>query len=122
MTRDEILAALAKLPGQIERAELALLACRRAEERFEEEARDAEATLLLGGSIDGKNAEARAAQLRLQMAGHRDTAAELEQKTERARIKLHRLQAEFSAAKAMARLLAGDTAGGRAHCVGALAA
>jgi len=106
MTRAEILAALAKLPGQIERAELALLACRREAERYEAEWKDAEATLLLDGTIDGKNAEARAAQLRLAMASYRETAADLEQKAERARIRLHRLQSEFTAAKAMARLLA----------------
>jgi hypothetical protein len=113
MTRDEILTALSKLPSQIERAELALLACRQAEDRQEEAARGAEAALLLGGSIDGKNQESRAAQLRLEMAGYRATAAELQEKTARAGIKLRRLQAEFSAAKAAARLLAGDGEGER---------
>ena len=35
MTRDDILTALAKLPAQIERAELALLSCRQAHEHFD---------------------------------------------------------------------------------------
>jgi hypothetical protein len=108
MTRDDLITSLIGLPEQIETQEQVLLANTSAlqEARAERDLR--EATLLLGGNIDGKNAEARAAQL---LQALHDEDAEIrchERQTAHERIVLGRLVNDFRAARALIGLLAAE--------------
>jgi hypothetical protein len=109
----EVALRLFSLPQQIQEAEAA---CVEAEEwlrEAKEALADAEATLLIGidgsgGTLLGKNAEARAAEMRRFTANERSRVAEAERALAQARLLLHRRQNEFAAVRTLAKLLVGE--------------
>jgi hypothetical protein len=108
MTRDDLIAQLFALPEQIEAQEHILLANTSAlqEARAERDLR--EATLLLGGSIDGKNAEARTAQLLQALAEEDAEIRSHERQTAHERVVLNRLVNDFRSCRALVGLLAAE--------------
>jgi hypothetical protein len=108
MTRDDLVTKLLSLPELIETQEQVLLANTSAlqEARAERDLR--EATLLLGGSIDARNAEGRAAQL---LVALHDEDAEIrchERQVAHERIVLGRLVNDFRSVRALISLLAAE--------------
>jgi hypothetical protein len=63
--------------------------------------------LLIEGSIDGKNAEVRTAQLRQSLVSEQADLDMAERLVTGAKVQLHRLQAEHSSLRAIARVIAG---------------
>jgi hypothetical protein len=107
LRRRELYCRLSEMPRHLHRAEEHLLHMESGLASAKAHLLLTEDTLLLSGAIDGKNEAARAAQLREQTASSREQVAVLEAGVARARMELRCVQAEFSTAKAMARLLAG---------------
>lgn len=101
---------LSEMPCHLHKAEMAALLADGAVCGAREALQIEEDRLLLAGSIDGKNEAARAAQLRMATAPARAFLADKERQAAVARMELRCIQAEFSATKAMARLLAGGEA------------
>jgi hypothetical protein len=107
MTPPTVIERLRVLPGAMATAELELHAAENARlqaVRFLQQEEDA---LLLDGTIDGKNSEVRAAQIRQLTASVREVVEEREHVVARLKIGLRHLQAEHSSLRAIARLLAG---------------
>jgi len=108
MTRDDLITQLLALPERIEAQEEMLLADMSALADARAERALKEAILLLGPTIDGKNADARAAQLLRALA---DEDAEIrcrEREVAHERVLLHRLENDFRSARALVALLASE--------------
>jgi hypothetical protein len=108
MTRDDLVTRLLALPTQIEVQEHILLANTSAlqEARAERDLR--EATLLLGGTIDGKNAEQRAAQLLQALSGEDAEIRCHERQVAYERIVLGRPVNDFRSVRALLALIAAE--------------
>jgi hypothetical protein len=106
MIRDQLLGTLAALAAKIRAAEAHALMMDRGLTAAREHLIQCEDALLLSGSIDGKNEATRAAQVRAATQVSRERVLQMEESVARARMELRVLGVEFSAAKAMARLLA----------------
>jgi hypothetical protein len=106
MSQHELISRLTDLPAQIHAEEEHLLLLEKGLAAAKEHLTLTEDRLLLSGAIDGKNAETRGAQLREQTDASRAAVAELEASTAAARTRVRLKQNEFSAFKAVARLLA----------------
>jgi len=106
MTRNELIASLAYLPNKLASAEDAVLRAEFQLSSNRELLHDRESCLLFVG-LDGKNEAIRNARLRADTSEERQLVLIAERDVARARMELRLVQAEFSAAKAMARLLAG---------------
>jgi hypothetical protein len=107
MTRNAVLNALATLPGKIAEAEAHALLMDRGLTAAREHLTRCEDSHLLSGSIDGRNEALRAAQVRAATQVSRERVLQMEESVARARMELRVLGVEFSAAKAMARVMAG---------------
>lgn len=105
--RSELYCRLSEMPSRLAAAEERVLATETDLADFRETLQSREDELLLGGSLDGKNEATRAAQLRTATDHLRNVVATNERAVASARLQLRVVQAEFSAAKAMARLLTG---------------
>ena len=103
----KIMLRLSELPSRLAAAEERVLQSDEAVQVTKTALQAHEDNLILGGSIEGKNEAARAAALRLHTQKERDAVTRREAVAARARLDLRVVQAEFNAAKAMARLLAG---------------
>jgi hypothetical protein len=106
MTRDALVAILIDMPSRLAAAEETLLT---AEEQLTSARgllHDRESCLLFAG-LDGKNEAVRSAKLRADTSEERELVLAAERNVDRAGMELRLVRAEFSAAKAMARLLAG---------------
>jgi hypothetical protein len=114
MTRAQIVSRLLELPNELAKAEtkaiLAAQAVAKAKDRLADEEARLIATVLPCGEplLTGKNAKQRAAQVRQQTAVHRAGVRADEVALDVERALLHRLEVEFSALKAVARLLSGE--------------
>jgi hypothetical protein len=93
LTREAIAEQLVALPDQIAEAETRFAQAVQAGEEFE-------AALILGGRINGSNAEVRKAQLAIE-------TQPFEQETARQRVELHRLQNRLAALRSVARVIGG---------------
>ncbi|MDQ7794116.1 MAG: hypothetical protein RDU89_06850 [bacterium] len=105
MDKQLIITRLAALPGEIEEAEWAVLDSHARLSDAKERLTDREAQLLLGGGIDGKNAEFRSAQLRGLTVAERQAVTEAETLLAKRRATLGKLINEFRALDAVVRLL-----------------
>ncbi len=106
---NEVIRRLLELPAEIAQAETRLLEMETAHANFAACLQLTEDRLLLTGAIDGKNAEVRSAQLREQTAATRAQVEEAQESAVRMKVALHARQNEFSALKAIARLLASNS-------------
>lgn len=104
-TADETVTRLLELPQRLDDARIALLERELEHARAKEALRAEEDRLLAAGVIDGKNEAIRTAQLRRETLSFRERVRTAEIKVEPARLALLRLQDEFSALRAVARLL-----------------
>lgn len=111
MTENEVVIALiskiGNTPAEIEKAESAVLTAHLEAEQVRELLSAREGELLLHGHLIGKNAEERKAQLLDLSALQRADVRDAERAVEEAKIRLRRAQNDFSAAKAIARMLEG---------------
>ena len=107
MTREELIDTLRILPIRLRDEEVRLMAA----EFAAQEARDGlllhEDMLRFAGVLDGKNEAIREAQLREHSQSQRRAVVVAERSVALARMEVRLTQAEFSAARAMARLMAG---------------
>lgn len=108
MTREMLLTKLENCPKQLAYIEERLLESEDALADAEWAHAKAEDKALLCGAIDGKNEAIRAAQLREQTAETRAKVVKREREVATWRRELRIAQAEFSATRAMARLVATD--------------
>jgi hypothetical protein len=99
---------LMTLPEELANAEVALLEAEQARADLAARLQSAEDGLLLSGTIDGKNAEQRAAQLRQATVVEREEWEAAAQHVARLKIALHRLQSEHASLRAIARCLTND--------------
>lgn len=110
MNRNELIARLLALPNEIETAEITLLGI----EQEMQQARDAIAEVTAGALLDpaqpinGKNEAIREAQLRQFTLQPASWLQEVEAKRNAHRVSLTRLQNEFSALRAVTRLLGSE--------------
>lgn len=110
MTKQDVIGRLADLPERIQQAEYALLEAGETVQSARQTLTDKEGELLTSGQIDGKNAETRNAQIRQLTATQRQYVADAEKQQQEARILLNRALNEFSAARAIARILGTEVA------------
>jgi len=110
MNKQEIVNRLLSLPAEIATAEEVVLQANATLVSAKELLQQKEDDLLLGNMIDGKNAEIRSAQMRLNTLNEREnlSGAELNLKNESTR--LGKLRDEFRALQAVSSLLKGDVA------------
>jgi hypothetical protein len=105
VNRTELVTDLLSLPTEIARAEADLLAAQRALTNAKELLESAEAEAVLSERVDGRNAEARAAQVRRITEGPREVVRKQQDRVNRHALALRVLQARFSALRSVARLL-----------------
>lgn len=111
MSKGTLIDRLLGLPDALIAAELRLHEAETCKRNCEAHLQLVEDQLLLGGLLDGKNSETRAAQQRRETAACREAVAAAGATVAAAKIRRDGLQAEFSALKSVARLIA---AGGEA--------
>jgi hypothetical protein len=107
MDKQQIMDRLLALPAEIAAAEDKVLDSNLQVLGAKVALQDKEDTLLLGNSIDGKNAEIRAAQMRQQTDSERGLLEEAELVLKNNVARLGRLRDEFKALQAVAGLLKG---------------
>jgi hypothetical protein len=107
MTKVELIEKLATLPQMIEVAETELIALTGIVNNAKEVLLGKEDMLYLNGSIDGKNAEIRNAQLREKSFYEREAVKDAENAVGIARVKLNRLNNELAICRAIAGMLKG---------------
>lgn len=105
MTKQDLINYLQAVPGHIEQAEQAVLTAQEQIITAKDALSAREAELYNEGKIDGKNAEIRSSQLKQFTTPERNEVAKAENDISQARIKLARLQNNFSAYKAIAYML-----------------
>ena len=108
LCREGLIERLLALPGAIAVCELELLEAETARGHFQAHLTTVEDQLLLGGTLDGKNAETRAAQMRTATMVCREQLDEVQATLARRKVSLHHLQTEHSSLKAIARLMAAE--------------
>lgn len=109
MTTATLIARLLELPGEIAAAEAALAECVMTTQQARSYLKDNEAIQLDRGQVQGKNAEERAANLRIRTSDLRENMEDLEAEEVPARLALSALQTELSVLKTVARLMARET-------------
>lgn len=107
MDKQVIIEQLAELPQQIGEAENLLIERHNAVQSAKEALIAKEDELILAGSIDGKNAEIRAAQMRQFTLAERKRLQDAENAVTKARVGLACLNNRMSTLKAIAGLLKG---------------
>jgi hypothetical protein len=105
MTKQELVQRLLELPAQIEKAEEAVLQAHARLIDAKDMLQQKEDDLLLGNTIDGKNAETRAAQVRKYTAHERETLADAELNLKNAASRLERYHVQLKAFRAVADLI-----------------
>ncbi|MUG45489.1 hypothetical protein [Paenibacillus woosongensis] len=110
MTRQTIVDRLLALPREIAIAERALLATEEELRKRKSDLQAKEDELLSNGTIDGKNGEIRAAQLRSFTGFNRQEVAFAEKDLMKAQVDLRLLNTELEALKAVVDLLKGAAA------------
>lgn len=109
MTTTQIISRLLQLPGEIAAAESRVHHYAECITAAKNTLKDAEATHLLSGTVPGKNAEERAAHLRMVTARQRAELDYMEQQEGIAKLALSALQTELSCLRTVARLIARET-------------
>lgn len=108
LSRTDLITDLLAVAAALAGAESELLAAQRALTTAKELLEDAEAAAVLSGTVDGKNADARAAQVRAFTAAPREAVRQAQDTAHAAALTLRVLTARFSALRAVARLLSGE--------------
>lgn len=106
MSHHDLIAALRALPERVREAEERLNLTDHARMRARQQLQSEEDCRLLSGHLDGKNQAEREAQLRALTTAARRDLESAEETYRREGIALRHLQNQFSAARAIARLLA----------------
>jgi hypothetical protein len=106
MSHHDLIAALRALPERIREAEERLNSTDHARMRARQQLQAEEDCHLLSGHTNGRNQAEREAQLRALTAAARRDLESVEEAYRRERIALEHLQNQFSATRAIARLLA----------------
>jgi len=106
--REQCIERLLKMPAEIADAEDRVVQCVAELTTAKEALEDAEARLLLSGEIDGKNAEARRAQLRERTTAEREAVRKAEQALAQAKAELAKAQVRLRALEAIAALVRGE--------------
>lgn len=109
MTTATLITRLLELPGEIEHAERVHVSLVVAADESEAALKNREAEYLKFRTIEGKNAEERAATLRVALQAWHDDALHCASKEKDARVSLHRAQNEFAALRSIAKLLSRET-------------
>ena len=104
----DIVQELIDIPEEIKKAQEHVLDKSEALERVKAALKDREAELLLNGQIDGKNAEQRAAQLRMHTKAEREAMMALEAELNREKVHLDYSYNRLKALRAIARILGGE--------------
>jgi len=107
MTKIELIEKLYSLPGLVEQAENSVIAAYGQVQESKSILTEAEDVLLLSGSIDGKNAETRNAQLRAQTSSERQSIPRAENELSVSKVALNRLNNEQANCRAIAEMLKG---------------
>ncbi len=107
---DDVVKRLKELPSFIQAGEKALLDAFQSQQNAEGLLKEKEASLTLDGTIDGKNAEIRAAQMAGHTAVERAAVKQAEKKVAEERVWLNSLLNEFRALRAIAQLLSREVA------------
>ena len=107
LTKIELIEKLYELPKLIEDAENAVIKDVQAIQGAKERLADEQDRLLTNGSIDGKNAEIRAAQLRERTGQEVRGVQQAENKASISKVKLNRLNNELRSSEAIAGMLKG---------------
>src|SRR5688500_15193427 len=108
MTREQIITRLLTLPAELAAAESTLFRAQQEATRAKDALQDAEDRLRLRGAIDGRNEAARAAQLRQSTVAQQVEHRSAQDLASSAAVCLRNLTNEFSALKAVARLVGGS--------------
>jgi hypothetical protein len=108
VSKESLIDRLLALPHQMVAAELQLLEAETSQKNFAAHLQTCEDVLLLGGSLDGKNAETREAQKRAATTACREGVDVANATVAAKRLRVQQLQTEFSSLKAIARLLAAE--------------
>lgn len=109
LDKNDLIKRLMELPHEIEKGERFVIDASLDVQRAKDVLATKEAELLLGDTINGKNAESRAAQLRQATTEERQAVTEAEQTLAKMRVILNRLQNEFRALQSVATLLGADS-------------
>lgn len=104
----DIVQELIDIPEEIKKAQEHVLDKSETLERVKAALKDREAELLLNGQIDGKNAEQRAAQLRMHTKAEREAMMALEVELNREKVHLDYSYNRLKALRAIARILGGE--------------
>lgn len=104
----DIVQELIDIPEEIKKAQEHVLDKSETLERVKAALKDREAELLLNGQIDGKNAEQRAAQLRMHTKAEREAIMALEAELNREKVHLDYSYNRLKALRAIARILGGE--------------
>lgn len=104
----DIVQELIDIPEEIKKAQEHVLDKSETLERVKAALKDREAELLLNGQIDGKNAEQRAAQLRMHTKAEREAIMALEAELNREKVHLDYSYNRLKALRAVARILGGE--------------
>jgi hypothetical protein len=107
LTKIELIEKLTLLPGLIEQAENEVIKDIQAIQGAKERLADEQDRLLTNGSIDGKNAEIRSAQLRERTGQEVRDVQQSENKASISRVALNRLNNELAICRAIAGILRG---------------
>ncbi|OAB34156.1 hypothetical protein [Paenibacillus glacialis] len=110
MNKQEIVNRLLSLPAEIATAEEVVLQANATLVSAKELLQQKEDDLLLGNMIDGKNAEIRSAQMRLNTLNEREGLTDAEMELKNAVTRLGRSRDEFRALQAVTSLLKEDVA------------
>jgi hypothetical protein len=105
MNKQDLTSKLSTLPGEIETQEQAVISAYEQVQESKSILTEAEDVLQLSGTIDGKNAEIRQAQLRAKTAGEREGLQKAESNLSREKAKLNLLINELTAYRAIAAML-----------------
>ena len=107
MTKMELIDKLASLPELIEAQEKTIIVIYGQVQECKRVLTEAEDDLLLSGAIDGKNAEIRAAQMRVKTPKEQESIRVSEKALSVERVKLNRLNNELAVCQAIAGMLKG---------------
>ncbi len=111
LTRGELIEELLKTPERIFAAEATLLNSEQVHRQAKEALADREASLLIEGTIDGKNAELRQARLREATESLRAHVEETRAPVEFLRLAAEKEQQQLQVLRSVARLLATEESG-----------
>lgn len=106
--KSDVIKELMLIPETIKYNQTNVLAVAEKIERMKEQLKDKESELLLNGTIDGKNAEQRAAQLRMHTKAEREAIMALEAELNREKVHLDYSYNRLKALRAVARILGGE--------------